>query len=224
MRLNEAIECLLMTAEDSKTESVRPAVALLIRSKRNVKPRKPNLMFVQTGAEGQKSDLLVRNDMKLHSAVSMRHAMSPDSSFSTLLSKCVSPKSSLEGCEERGRSLTMGDEHSMYSCEENELLKRCFMLLVNSQMRMGGTQVVDDKYTVHISALRQFFLECYVTSDHFMSLLLAPYRTITWVSQAQFIRSFDEVHSRMLEPLSLYTEDPYRIKKLFAMQKLFCEL
>lgn len=230
MHLNEALESLQMQCEDYRQQppDLKQLIAMLVNGTQHVKSRRPNLRIVQTSQHYQKCDCITtRNDTRLHSAISVR-SVSPDSSFSTILNKCMSPKSSLEGCEERAKSFTAGDGHSMCksqtdTIEENELLGRCYMLLVNSQIRMGGTQVINDAYAIHISALKQFFLECYVTSDKFMSLLLAPYRSQVWVTQPQFLRSFQEVHSHILEPLSLYAEDPTHIKKLFTVQKLFCK-
>jgi hypothetical protein len=97
------------------------------------------------------------------------------------------------------------------------------MLLLNSHSRYEGTRLTEEGFRIHISALRQFFLDCYVISDHFMSLLMSPFRPQVWVSQSQFLSSFEEVQSRVLDPLALYAEDPHSIKKLLAMQKLLCK-
>jgi hypothetical protein len=92
------------------------------------------------------------------------------------------------------------------------------------QVRYDGTRRIEETNYIHISALKQFFLNCYVSSSHFMSLLMIPFKTQVWVSEVQFLRSFENIQSHIFEALNLYADNPQSAKKLFAVQKLFCEL
>jgi hypothetical protein len=92
------------------------------------------------------------------------------------------------------------------------------------QAQYDGTRRIEETSFIHISALRQFFLNCYVSSSQFMSLLMLPFKTQVWISEGHFLRSFENIQSHIFEALDLYADNPRSAKKLFAVQKLFCEL
>jgi hypothetical protein len=71
--------------------------------------------------------------------------------------------------------------------------------------------------------VKQFFLDCYIGSENFMTVLTNPLRGSDRVTCSQFLQAFDEIQIKSLDALVLYMGESPSHKKTATMQKIVCK-
>jgi hypothetical protein len=89
-------------------------------------------------------------------------------------------------------------------------------------VRIGGVRTVNTAAEVFAPNVRQFYLDCYIASENFMTVLMTQLRYTTWVSCTQFVQSLEEIQTRTLDQLVLYLGESHSYKKASTIQKLVC--
>ena len=81
----------------------------------------------------------------------------------------------------------------------------------------------DSKNKLHLTFFIQFLLDCYIITQHFMSLFLLPLCKDKWIEVDKFIISLESIQQMSFERASFfYQEKDSLFKKNVTIQKMLC--
>lgn len=110
------------------------------------------------------------------------------------------------------------------STEDYEVIRMNFVSIVGNAMKEKGAREVNGKYQVHISNIKQFFLDCCITSQGFLNMLTLPLKQQTWISLEGFLQAFENIHSIKFDKSSFFYKTPSpQYLKNFTIQKMICK-
>lgn len=75
---------------------------------------------------------------------------------------------------------------------------------------------------IHISIITQFWLDCFVTFQVFLNMLLAPIRDKEWIQYEDFLKSIDAVHQKNVCRAFFSTKQDKKFSATVRVQKLLC--
>jgi len=75
---------------------------------------------------------------------------------------------------------------------------------------------------IHISIISQFWLDCFVTFQVFLNMLLAPIRDKEWIQYEDFLKSIDAVHQKNVCRAFFSTKQDKKFSATVRVQKLLC--
>lgn len=80
----------------------------------------------------------------------------------------------------------------------------------------------ESKPEIHIAALKQFWLDCYVADSHFLNLLQNSLPNKIWVNYSGFKKSIES--TRGVSAFGIFSSKHYdkKLQKVFQLQKLLC--
>jgi len=86
----------------------------------------------------------------------------------------------------------------------------------NSQLRQGDL--------LHISVLKQLFLDCYVRDQGFMNLLCSSLEKTTWVGMPDYLKCLQSLHQKSFLHYLFPEKYGKKNKKYFKLQKMLCKV
>ena len=103
------------------------------------------------------------------------------------------------------------------------MFKKVFYRLCSDSPN-AWAQTSDRHVSLHRTVVAQFFLDCFLSVQNLMSLLLSPVRQKDWVDLHAFMQSFELIQQITYEPSSFFFREPNNdLKKKFTIQKLICK-
>jgi len=114
----------------------------------------------------------------------------------------------------------------VYSADGYEVIRQNFNKLYNMHSRFGGARLNNSNQEVHISNVRQFYLDNHITYQLFMNLAVNSFNNKQWVDLGMFAVSIESLHSGLFDKTSFFYKEPNKeAKKRITIQKLlffFC--
>ena len=105
--------------------------------------------------------------------------------------------------------------------EEVQLIKFVFKKIIGVFHEGGQNETIEK---LHVSFLTQFLLDCYILTQHFLSLFLLPLKKETYIDVDMFILSLESIQQMSFERASFfYQEKDSHFKKNIAIQKMLCK-
>jgi hypothetical protein len=105
--------------------------------------------------------------------------------------------------------------------EINNLIESIFKKLIQKFKETSWVRG-DNKAEIHIAALRQFWLDCYVADTNFLSLLLSALPNKIWINLSGFKKSIES--TRGVSAFAFFSLKRYdkKLQKDFLIQKMLC--
>ena len=106
--------------------------------------------------------------------------------------------------------------------EEVQLIKFVFKKIIGVFHEGGQNETIEK---LHVTYLTQFLLDCYILTQHFLSLFLLPLKKETYIDVDMFILSLESIQQMSFERASFfYQEKDSHFKKNIAIQKMLCKI
>lgn len=247
MLLKELIEGALMSAEDQLSQAdQKTLVALLLKSysegMRKQQMNASSVLFTprasnySTSADSliglRRSFFIPATTTNPFSLIHHRNSISPDRntrSESTFYHGGRLNESYSEGqSSSSSRSLSIAEHGKICkvqadSYEEYKCFERGFNQLYQSSLKVGGARSTNSAGEVLAANVKQLYLDCYIGSENFMTVLMTQLRNSSWVTAHQFMMSLEEIQTRALDQLVLYMGESHSHKKASTIQKLVCK-
>lgn len=106
----------------------------------------------------------------------------------------------------RGKHLTTIPMSSLetQTCKKNldpqeiyGYIKECFMRLYINNISLGGAKIKKKTQTIHISNIKQFFLDFCIVSKNTIKQVLKPVKRKTWLSFCDFLQAVETLNSKL---------------------------
>jgi hypothetical protein len=107
--------------------------------------------------------------------------------------------------------------------ELSNLATLAFERLVNAYDHSGLVRFEPEDTYIHISIIKQFLLDCYVSDLCFYNLLLAPLLKKTWADQGLFLQVLGAFQRLPLNEFYFFSQKN-QDKRLLQVQKMICKI
>lgn len=108
--------------------------------------------------------------------------------------------------------------------QECLLFKGIFEKLYFENIGNFSTQI-NSQQCIHITIAIQFFLDCFISTQHLLDLLLSAINSKQWVDLRSFMQSFENLQKVVYEPTGFFFRAPdEETKRRVTIQMLLCNL
>lgn len=110
-----------------------------------------------------------------------------------------------------------------YTMEEIFTFESIFQSKVEQYRGTSWVKKVNGQDSLHSEILNQIWLDCYVSDQGFMNLLVNPVQKFTWVGFQDFLKCLEAIHQKTFGHFFFPKRYGKKSKTLFRVQKLLCK-
>ena len=85
-------------------------------------------------------------------------------------------------------------------------------------------RIIKNKEFIHTSLIIRFWLDCYVSSQVFLSMLMAPLKDKEWLSFEDFTKSIETINQRNVFRAFFSEKEDKKFATTMRIQKLLCKV
>ncbi|CAG9322624.1 unnamed protein product [Blepharisma stoltei] len=99
-------------------------------------------------------------------------------------------------------------KNKLYSDEEYDLIRKNFLFLFSIHRTQEGARVHNGTHEIHKSNIKQFFLDCSISSLRMLDIAMCNIQDTLWVNLSDFTRCIEEFQKFIMEYSTILAQDP----------------